>query len=63
MMEKRNFVTSSRTPMEGASDIDDVLAAGAKAFGQGRVKKASDASVTSFEKKALAEDEKSDRMV
>ena len=63
MMEKRNFVTSSRTPMEGASDIDDVLAAGAKAFGQGRIKKASDASGASFEKKALAEDEKSDRMV
>lgn len=59
-MEKRNFVTSSRTPMEGASDIDDVLAAGAKAFGSGRVKKASDSS---FEKKARVEDEKSDRMV
>lgn len=62
-MEKRNFVTSSRTPMEGASDIDDVLAAGAKEFGPGRVKKASDTSGASLEKKALAEDEKSDRMV
>ena len=25
MMEKRNFVTSSRTPMEGASDVDDII--------------------------------------
>jgi hypothetical protein len=43
MMEKRNFVTSSRTPMEGASDIDDVLDAGAEAFGgkHGTVKVAS----------------------
>lgn len=49
--------------MEGASDIDDVLAAGAKAFGSGRVKKASCPSDPSFEKKARAEDEKSDRMV
>lgn len=62
-MEKRNFVTSSRTPMEGASDIDDVLAAGEKVFGSGRVKKASCPSDPSFEKKARAEDEKSDRMV
>ena len=62
-MEKRNFVTSSRTHMEGASDIDDVMTAGAKTFGQGRVKNASDSSGISFEKKALAEDEKSDRMV
>lgn len=60
MMEKRNFVTSSRTPMEGASDIDDVLAAGAGAFGKrnGTVKQAS-----SMEMKASVEDEKSDRMV
>ena len=62
-MEKRNFVTSSRTAMDGACDIDDVLSAGAKEFGRGRVKKASDASVDSFEKNAMSEDEKSDRMV
>lgn len=54
MMEKRNFVTSVRTGA-GASDIDDVLEAGAKAFG--RTQKKAD----SFEKKASAEDEKSDK--
>lgn len=53
-MEKRNFVTSVRTGA-GASDIDDVLEAGAKAFG--RTQKKAD----SFEKKASAEDEKSDK--
>lgn len=62
-MEKRNFVTSSRTPMEGASDIDDILSAGANEFGRGRVKKASDDSGDSFEKNALAEDERSNRTV
>ena len=53
-MEKRNFVTSSRTPMEGASDVDDILNSGAKAFGC-KIRKEG-----SFEKKASAEDEKSD---
>lgn len=55
MMEKRNFVTSARTPMEGASDIDDIVDAGTIALGRA-CKKASD-----MEKKASAEDEKSDR--
>ena len=60
MMEKRNFVTSSRTPMEGASDIDEVLEAGAGAFGKRNytVKQAS-----ALDMKASVEDEKSDRMV
>lgn len=55
MMEKRNFVTNSRTPMEGAADVDEILSAGAMSFGnigdKGR----------DFEKKASAEDEKSDK--
>lgn len=55
MMEKRNFVTNARTPMEGAADIDDILDAGAKAFGR-REKK-----VDAFEKKAAAEDERADK--
>ena len=55
MMEKRNFVTSARTPMEGASDIDDIVAAGTSAFRQSRQKSAS-----ALEKRARAEDEKSD---
>lgn len=54
MMEKRNFVTSARTPMAGASDIDDVLEEGARSFGC-RIRKEG-----SFEKKASLEDEKSD---
>ena len=55
-MEKRNFVTSVRTPMEGASDIDDILEAGAASFGCGREKTGS-----SFEKKASDEDEMTDK--
>ena len=55
MMEKRNFVTSARTPMESASDIDDIVDAGAAAFRNGRRKSAS-----ALEKRARAEDEKSD---
>ena len=58
MMEKRNFVTSARTPMDGASDIDDILEAGSASWGGARMKKASD-----FEKKASAEDEKTDKAV
>lgn len=54
MMEKRNFVTSVRTPMQGSSDIDDIIDAGAAAFGVKARKEGS------FEKKASAEDEKSD---
>ena len=55
MIEKRNFVTSARTPMEGASDIDDIVDAGSEVFGRGRGKTAS-----AMEKKASSEDEKSD---
>ena len=54
MMEKRNFVTSARTPMQGAADIDDILDAGARALGR-PVKRAG-----ALEKKASAEDEKTD---
>ena len=60
MMEKRNFVTSSRTPMDGASDIDEVLEAGEGAFCK-RNYAVKQASV--IEMKASVEDEKSDRMV
>lgn len=57
MMEKRNFVTSVRTPGADASDIDEVLDSGAAMFGlRGQDKKAS-----VMEKKAQAEDEKSDK--
>lgn len=54
MMEKRNFVTQVRTPMDGASDIDDIISVGAS-----ELRKATCASA--FEKKASEEDEKSDR--
>jgi hypothetical protein len=57
MMEKRNFVTSMRTPMEGAADVDDIVDAGVKAFCRARQKQAS-----AMEKKASAEDEKTDRI-
>lgn len=56
MMEKRNFVTSARTPMNGVSDIDDVIEAGMEAFGR-----ASEKTASELEKKASAEDEKADR--
>lgn len=55
MMEKRNFVTGSRTPMGGASDIDDIIASAAGTFG----KKTAEAS--DMEKKASDMDEESDR--
>lgn len=57
-MEKRNFVTSVRTPMEGASDIDDIIGAGTSAFRNARMKSAS-----AMVKKASEEDEKTDRAV
>ena len=59
MMEKRNFVTSARTPEAGAADIDDVLSEGAKSFKRNLVKTAG-AGPNAFEKKASDEDEKSD---
>ena len=55
MMEKRNFVTSARTPMDGASDVDDIVDAGVASLG--KIRKQSD----DMEKKASEEDEKSDR--
>ena len=58
-MEKRNFVTSARTPMDGAADIDDIIEAGAESFGSGE-KRASDGS---FERKASEEDEETDKAV
>lgn len=58
MMEKRNFVTRARTPMDGASDIDDIIAAGVSAFGTGGLRKT--AMSRSLEKKASEEDEKAD---
>lgn len=54
MMEKRNFVTAARTPMQGAADIDDILDAGAGAFGRPNRRP------NALEKKASAEDEKTD---
>ena len=54
MMEKRNFVTSARTPMDGASDIDDIIDAGSAAMRRRK-------ETNTFAKKASAEDEKSDR--
>ena len=57
MMEKRNFVTSVRTPMEGSADIDDIIDEGAKAFGLKPTKKCA------FEKRASSEDEKTDGAV
>lgn len=56
-MEKRNFVTSVRTPMEGSADIDDIIDEGAKAFGLKPTKKCA------FEKRASSEDEKTDGAV
>ena len=53
MMEKRNFVTSARTPMDGASDIDDIIDAGCAVVRRRP-------EMNSFAKKASAEDEKSD---
>jgi hypothetical protein len=58
MMEKRNFVTSARTPGgTSASDIDDILDAAGEVFGQPKRKSA---AVRKFEKKASAEDERTD---
>ena len=57
MMEKRNYVTSARTPMDGAAEIDEILDAGASAFGR------RSARARAFEKKASAEDEKTDKAV
>ena len=65
-MEKRNFVTNARTPEASASDIDDILEAGARAFGSGVSKVASaksrgaQGSQNRFEKRARAADELSD---
>lgn len=56
MMEKRNFVTSVRTPMDGASDIDGILDAGAQVFKKARREK------SEFQKKASAEDERTDTL-
>jgi len=54
MMEKRNFVTSARTPASGPSDVDDIVDAGSAAFGLNMRKGGA------FEKKASQEDEKTD---
>lgn len=54
-MEKRNFVTSFRTPMNGADDIDDIIDAGAEKMAALRRE-----SGSKLVKKACAEDEKSD---
>ena len=70
MMEKRNFVTSVRTPGgTGASDIDDVIDAGMRAMKprssqMSKMSKMSKAAGTDeFAKKASIEDEKTDGMV
>ena len=56
MMEKRNFVTSKRTPMDGASDIDDILDAGMARFGKPKAFSA----MSSLEKRASLADEASE---
>lgn len=58
MMEKRNFVTSARTPKAGVADIDDILDASAAGFSR----RTSTKTANAFEKKASAEDEKSDSL-
>lgn len=55
-MEKRNFVTSVRTPKAGADDVDDILEAGAASFGRPCALRGDGA----FSKMSSAEDEKSD---
>lgn len=61
MMEKRNFVTSARTPGGvSASDMDDIIDAASPSFGR---RKTLVKSAQAYEKKASAEDEKSDRMM
>lgn len=61
MMEKRNFVTSVRTPGgTSVSDMDDIANAGVAAFSGKRVKKAADKG--KYEKAASAKDEQTDRM-
>lgn len=62
MMEKRNFVTSMRTPMEGAADIDDIIAAGTKAMGVGMAKAAGAKESDRLRERAIEEDEKSDAL-
>lgn len=60
MMEKRNFVTSTRTPGGvTASDVDDVLDTASLSFGR---RKQTVKVAQAYEKRASAEDEKSDRM-
>ena len=54
-MEKRNFVTSYRTPMNGAADIDEIIDAGAEELAT--LRKEADAKLV---KKACDEDEKAD---
>ena len=60
LMEKRNFVTSYRTPMEkiGSDDKDDIIdsAVGAMSMKNGLAKKAS-----AEDAKRRAEDERTDR--
>lgn len=53
MMEKRNFVTQARTPMDGAADIDDIIDAGAAVLRR-------KAEMDPFAKQASAADEESD---
>ena len=64
MMEKRNFVTSARTSMEGAAEIDDIIAAGEGAFAAGGRhagrKSAPGSEAARLEKSASDEDERTD---
>lgn len=63
MMEKRNFVTSVRTPGgTSASDVDDIVDAGVAAFSGKRVKCAS-AKGDKYQKAASAKDEASDKEI
>ena len=53
MMEKRNFVTSARTPAD-VSDVDDILDSAAQSFGR------SGRAESEFQKRAACEDERTD---
>lgn len=63
MMEKRNFVTSTRTPGgTSPSDVDDIIEAGMTAMRGKMNKRASDAKAKDrMVKKAMVADELSDR--
>lgn len=62
MMEKRNFVTSARTSMEGAAEIDGIIAAGEGVFAARKrsPERGRSPEAERFEKLSSAEDERTD---